>query len=292
MLLASTLFGWSLHIYDLPPSVLPPSRQVSLAAQSLFILATSFAKLSILLSYLRFAPACSAFRRATYVVAGLLVAANIGFLVLLFTQCVPLASYWTLGEGGHCVPEGPPLLAQAASTVFFDAAVWVLPLGTLARARLPVRERVAVVGLFGAGAVVVAAAAVRTYWVWWVVEGTWDVTWEGFELWIWTAVEVHLGVICGCVPCLKGLVGGCGVRRKGGGRKGGGVVYLGREMKRFGEVEVHVGGEGGDGSTVGVLGRGGVGGGRGSGDGQGKMERWSSSVGSDHVSREGRRQDG
>lgn len=206
-----------------------------------------------------------------------------------------MSSYWTLGEGGHCVPEGPPLLAQAASTVFFDAAVWVLPLGTLARARLPVRERVAVVGLFGAGAVVVAAAAVRTYWVWWVVEGTWDVTWEGFELWIWTAVEVHLGVICGCVPCLKGLVGGCGWRR-GGGKKGGGVVYLGREMKRFGGVEVHVGGNGGDGSTVGVLGRGGGGagvvGGRGSGDGQGKLERWSSSVGSEDVSREGRRQDG
>ncbi|KAK0747132.1 hypothetical protein B0T18DRAFT_438802 [Schizothecium vesticola] len=197
VLLASTLFGWSLHIYDLPLSVLPPSRQVSLAAQSLFILATSLAKLSILLSYLRFAPLRSPFRRATYAVAALLVAANAAFLVLLFTQCTPLASYWTLEEGGHCVPEGPPLLAQAASTVFFDAAVWVLPLGTLARARLPARERVAVVGLFGAGAVVVAAAAVRTYWVWWVVEGTWDVTWEGFELWIWTAVEVHLGVICG-----------------------------------------------------------------------------------------------
>lgn len=176
--------------------------------------------------------------------------------MLLFTQCVPLASYWTLGEGGHCVPEGPPLLAQAASTVFFDAAVWVLPLGTLARARLPVRERVAVVGLFGAGAVVVAAAAVRTYWVWWVVEGTWDVTWEGFELWIWTAVEVHLGVICGCVPCLKGLVGGCGGRKKGGGRKGGGVVYVGREMKRFGEVEVHVGGEVGMGRRWGFWGGG------------------------------------
>ncbi|KAK1832517.1 hypothetical protein QBC39DRAFT_223072, partial [Podospora conica] len=209
VLLASTLFGWSLHIWDVPPSLLPPSRQVSLAAQALFVLATSLAKLSILLSYLRFAPRRSAFRRATYAVAGLLATVNTGFLVFLFAQCAPLSSYWRIehpGARGRCVPEGPPLVAQAVVTVLFDAAVWVLPLRTLVRTRLPAGQRAAVMGLFGAGAFVVVAAAVRTYWVWWVVEGTWDVTWEGFELWIWTAVEVHLGVICGCVPVLKSLV--------------------------------------------------------------------------------------
>lgn len=39
-----------------------------------------------------------------------------------------------------------------------------------------------------------------------VVYDTYDVTWDGFDLWIWTAVEVNLGVICGCVPSLKPLV--------------------------------------------------------------------------------------
>lgn len=35
---------------------------------------------------------------------------------------------------------------------------------------------------------------------------TYDVTWEGFSLWIWAAVEVNLGVICGCVPALRPLI--------------------------------------------------------------------------------------
>ena len=34
---------------------------------------------------------------------------------------------------------------------------------------------------------------------------TYDITWEGFNLWIWAAVEVNLGVICGCVPVLRPL---------------------------------------------------------------------------------------
>lgn len=35
---------------------------------------------------------------------------------------------------------------------------------------------------------------------------TYDITWEGFNLWIWAAVEVNLGVICGCVPVLRPLL--------------------------------------------------------------------------------------
>ena len=35
---------------------------------------------------------------------------------------------------------------------------------------------------------------------------TYDVTWEGFWMWVWAAVECNLGVICGCVPALRPLM--------------------------------------------------------------------------------------
>ena len=118
-----------------------------------------------------------------------------------------MSSYWNLGTASDdCVAEGPPLLSQAVVTVLADFTVWVLPLPTLFRARLPIAQRVALIVLFGCGALVVFAACMRTYWIYYVVEETYDVTWEGFYLWIWTALEVHLGVICGCIPCLKVLV--------------------------------------------------------------------------------------
>lgn len=103
-------------------------------------------------------------------------------------------------------------------TVVADFIVWVLPLPTLYRARLPLSQRVALIVLFSFGGVVVIAAIIRTYWIYHVIERTYDVTWEGFQLWIWTSVEVHLGVICGCVPWFKSLVK---LWRKGGAAAGG-----------------------------------------------------------------------
>ncbi|KAK3986827.1 hypothetical protein QBC44DRAFT_332569 [Cladorrhinum sp. PSN332] len=132
---------------------------------------------------------------------------NSAFIVVVFTQCRPITSYWNiLLSGRDCLPEGPPLLTQAAMTVVADFIVWVLPLPTLYKARLPLSQRIALIVLFSFGGVVVIAAVLRTYWIYHVIERTYDVTWEGFHLWIWTAVEVHLGVICGCVPWLKSLV--------------------------------------------------------------------------------------
>lgn len=60
--------------------------------------------------------------------------------------------------------------------------------------------------LFGVGGVIVVAGSFRAYWVHYVVYNTYDVTWEGFQLWVWTAVETNVGVICGCIPALKPLI--------------------------------------------------------------------------------------
>lgn len=101
--------------------------------------------------------------------------------------------------------EGPSLLGQASTSAIADFIVWVLPLPALYRARLPLAQRLALILLFSFGAVVVLAACIRAYWIHYVVRETYDVTWYGFHLWMWTAVEVHLGIICGCVPWLKSL---------------------------------------------------------------------------------------
>lgn len=119
----------------------------------------------------------------------------------------PLSSYWNLGpnHADDCLSEGSALIAHASFTVASDLLVWVLPLPALYQAKLPFSQRIALIVLFSFGLVVVVAACLRTYWIHHVVNETYDVTWEGFQLWMWTAIEVHLGIICGCVPWLKSL---------------------------------------------------------------------------------------
>lgn len=118
----------------------------------------------------------------------------------------PTSSYWDIfDDNRNCIPEGPPLVSHAVATLVADFVVWILPLPALYKARLPLSQRIALIILFSFGSLVVVAACIRTYWVHYVIEETFDVTWEGFHLWIWTAVEVHLGMVCGCVPWLKSL---------------------------------------------------------------------------------------
>lgn len=65
VVLAFLRYGWDVHVWDLTDDDLIAGRQVSFAAQAMFISATALAKASILVSYLRLAPANSWFRRMT-----------------------------------------------------------------------------------------------------------------------------------------------------------------------------------------------------------------------------------
>jgi len=122
------------------------------------------------------------------------------------SRCRPVNSYWDLKKYPHdCINEAPSLIAHSTITAFLDLFVWALPLPTLYHTKLPLAQRFALIALFSFGLVVVFASCIRIYWVHYVLQETYDVTWHGFQLWLWTAVEVQLGLICGCVPWLKSL---------------------------------------------------------------------------------------
>ncbi|KDN65621.1 hypothetical protein CSUB01_03153 [Colletotrichum sublineola] len=180
---------------------------ISIAGQTLFLFASALSKLSILASYLRIAPLGSSFRRLTWAAIAVIFTLLLTFLVVLWTQCSPAWHYWDLFvENRNCVDEWPPLASQSITTVATDIVVYILPIPTLFRLRLAATQRVVLIFLFSLGTVVVVAGVMRTYWIYYVEEKTYDVTWEGFDLWIWTALEVNLAVVCGCVPVLRRLL--------------------------------------------------------------------------------------
>ncbi|KAF4987909.1 hypothetical protein FDECE_15250 [Fusarium decemcellulare] len=205
VILAAQLYGWNIHVWDLKESQAVKGRQVSIAAQTLFLFSSGLAKNSILVSYLRIAPARSWLRRLTYGSIGIVTALIFIFLIVLWTQCKPVSAYWSLTGGDSCSAEGPSTLSQAITTVLTDLLVCALPLTTLFKLKLPLSQRIALIVVFSLGLVVVFAASMRAYWTHYVTDETYDVTWEGFYLWIWTAVEANLGVICGSVPALRPL---------------------------------------------------------------------------------------
>ncbi|KAF3799355.1 hypothetical protein GCG54_00001397 [Colletotrichum gloeosporioides] len=207
VILATQVYGWNLHIWDTTFAQRIQGRQISIVGQTLFVFASGLSKLSILTSYLRIAPLGSTFQRVTQVTIGAVLALIVIFLMVLWTQCIPIWHYWDLTVmDRNCMAEWPPLAGQTITTVITDIIVYLLPMPTLFRLRLPVLQRIVLIILFSLGTVVVVAGIMRTWWTYYVEEMTYDVTWDGFELWIWTALEANLAIICGCVPVLRRLL--------------------------------------------------------------------------------------
>ena len=104
--MATQLYGWDKHVWDMKLPELSTGRKVrplyhvcnrtgvltalqaSLAGQTLFVLASSTVKMSILVSYFRIAPEKSLFRKLVWGTFALVFAAFIVFLVALWVQCM------------------------------------------------------------------------------------------------------------------------------------------------------------------------------------------------------------
>ncbi|KAJ4367472.1 hypothetical protein N0V83_007055 [Neocucurbitaria cava] len=204
---STSLWGWDRHAWDLTTALLVSGRKASLACQTLFVLASSTAKMSILVSYFRIAPEKSLFRKLVWGTFALVVAAFVVFLVALWVQCIPISSYWKLSANHRdCISEGPPLVVQSTLNVVTDFMIYALPIPTLFSLSLPWSQRIGLVILFSVGGVIVVAGSFRAYWIHYTLFETYDATWEGYQIWVWTAVETNVGVICGCIPALKPLL--------------------------------------------------------------------------------------
>lgn len=118
-------------------------------------------------------------------------------------------------EASHASPSLTHDRAQAVTNVVTDFLIYALPLPTFFTLKLRKRQKAGLLVVFSLSTFVVLAGSFRTHQVIKILHGTYDVTWNGFEMWIWTAVEVNLGVICGCIPMMQPLFKyfGEGVRR-------------------------------------------------------------------------------
>lgn len=66
----------------------------------------------------------------------------------------------------------------------------------------PKRQKVALNVVFSLGMLVVGAGAVRTYYLD-RLGRSWDITWVGYKVYIWSTLEIELALICASAPALR-----------------------------------------------------------------------------------------
>jgi hypothetical protein len=72
--------------------------------------------------------------------------------------------------------------------------------------KLPIRERLVLITVMDIGILACVASAVRVYYSYRTLNITYDITWDGYDIWLWILVEVNLAVMCASIPTLRPLL--------------------------------------------------------------------------------------
>ena len=108
----------------------------------------------------------------------------------------PLSNYWTLSyQPQHCLSETNILLSGGILNTMTDLLLVILPIPIVWGLKLPTRQQVIVVMLFGAGFLVTIAGIVRSIYTY-KLTTTFDKTWNGYPVWLASSVELYVGIVC------------------------------------------------------------------------------------------------
>ncbi|KFZ10515.1 hypothetical protein V501_05162 [Pseudogymnoascus sp. VKM F-4519 (FW-2642)] len=214
LILTETKFRWFRHIWDVPLDEITGRQYHSWIVQLLFVISTTFSKLSAVLLYKRVIAGVS--RPAFLYIINAAIAAQtlygVTFVLLMILQCRPISSYWLqfsypdpYTEKFSCLYEGSVPFSNACISVVTDFFAAMLPMFLFLQLQMPKRDKYGLGAIFGVGFIVCICGIIRSVLVYHIFYQSFDVTWLSHDLWAWTYVETNLLVICSAIPPMRVL---------------------------------------------------------------------------------------
>jgi hypothetical protein len=126
-------------------------RQYVFAQSIIYHLAINLVKASFVLQYIRLFPLVIPVIYTCYVLLVLIVgAASWGIFGSIFL-CKPVRAYWDITVSGNCLDAEDHFLSSSIIGIVLDWVIWLLPMPVVARLRLPLRQKLGLVIVFGLG---------------------------------------------------------------------------------------------------------------------------------------------
>ncbi|KAL8824914.1 MAG: hypothetical protein Q9191_004733 [Dirinaria sp. TL-2023a] len=212
-----TSVGLGRHEVDVKPEWQEPLKKAEYAFSNPALMAT---KTSICLFYLTLAKNQRAFKWATLVTLAVVNVAGIALTFLNIFQCHPVGAAFEhiVSPGQHCTDIITIYLSSAPVNIVTDLALLFLPMPILTAMRLPRNEKLILIVTFSFGAFVAVVDVVRIAYLESATltrlqnstedankNDQGDFSWIASLSFMWSAVEVHVGIICACVPGVKPL---------------------------------------------------------------------------------------
>lgn len=215
--------GLGRHDEDIPPELKPDLRRCEYVFSVLYNPALMATKTSILVFYLRLSKNTQPIlRAASKLVLGIVNIAGTVLTLLNIFQCRPIEAAFN-GQSqaeAMCIPLLTEFICSAPVNILTDLAILALPLPVLTSMRLPPRQKTILVFTFALGVFVTIVDVVRIYYLQQAITSislstssdpnsqfgqTRDFSWNASLSFMWSAVEVNVGITCACIPTLKPL---------------------------------------------------------------------------------------
>ncbi|EAT88340.2 hypothetical protein SNOG_04580 [Parastagonospora nodorum SN15] len=118
----------------------------------------------------------------------------------------PIESLWNPAvKKGRCLDVKALVLASMAVNTVSDFIIFLWPVIPLWKVQISLRQRLNLVTVFGFGMVTCVGAIVKIHFAKKYQEN-WDSTYLAGYLLIMLTIEYNVGIMCGCLPCLRPLL--------------------------------------------------------------------------------------
>ncbi|KAH6884890.1 hypothetical protein B0T10DRAFT_492944 [Thelonectria olida] len=168
-------------------------------AEVLYAWNLGWTKISLLLMYYRIFHV-PYFKKMAWILGAFVMAWVICITFLFIFICIPVQKLWYPQLPGRCINQVGTWIANAASTIFTDVCILLLPLPPIWKLQLGKSEKIGLSLAFGLGFFVVFASAYRTS-VLFTYTAT-DPTYTLAPTVGWTDIEMSAGIISACLPTM------------------------------------------------------------------------------------------
>jgi fucose permease len=218
-----TRFGLGRHEENIPPQWNTPMKKMAYIFAVLYNPALMATKTSILIFYLSLSSTQKVFRWATIATLAVVNIGGLALALLNTLQCRPLHAAWAspVSSTARCTNVVSIYLSSAPLNIATDLAILFLPMPILTAMRLPRKQKIILVVTFGFGVFVAVIDVVRIAYLQSAARAnlqnhggnqdnasrnTNDFSWYAALSFMWSAVEINVGIMCGCVPALKPFI--------------------------------------------------------------------------------------
>lgn len=196
--------GLGKDIWTLTPAEITEFAKAFWIITLLYFSEVFILKLSLLFFYLRIFPN-QGIRRLLYMTIAFDVMFGLSFVFAAAFQCIPVSDNWEGWRkpgGGQCLDQSKIAWANAAVSITLDVWMLLLPMSRLRDLKLHWKKKVGVGLMFCVGTFVTVVSIVRLSSLL-QFRGSANLTWDYFDVSLWSTVEITIGIICACMPSLR-----------------------------------------------------------------------------------------